>query len=663
MNQLAKKFNRVKELDGLRGIAVLLVLINHFNPSALSGGFIGVDVFFVLSGYVVSRSCLSRREKNLGTGLTGFYKRRFIRILPALIVCILITTYLSVLFIPKSWLSQSIESTGFWSILGVSNIAQTFNNDGYFAPISEYNPFTHTWSLGVEEQFYLLIPILIILLKPRFMKWVIGMLSVVSLILAVSWSSTNPNQAFYSIFSRFWELGIGVLLSIKAIEYCSSSKLEGFLVKISPIKIKYISMYIGLSLILIAAVFQDSSVLTPWPGSILPVVGTTLIIISTIYFSDDFQEMDKQEKNLLGNKSLIWIGSISYALYLWHWPVVVLMKWTIGLENNWYILVGISFSFVLACASTYMLERPLAKLSRDKNLSVIVTGLLAMILGTISVDSIFKNRANLTLSNVSKNAYDWYAESPLNNGNRPDKRTIFVLGNSHALAYSPLLERLYQNHHWNTRIYPLGSCTIVTIFHPSNKSRQCTQKVEAVLNTVYSESKPNDIVWFASLRMPRYVEPWGESDNDPYERVSSPPYIEALDAGSVEARDWIEKMNKKNLLVLIDRPKPVFKSPPFRCNDWFNQDNPICVGGKSISKKNFDKLSVGVNRKINEYQKSYTQFLVWDPSEVLCNNEKCDAMLNEKPLFFDGDHLSRFGNYMLYESFEAQIVKPLNYSD
>ncbi len=144
---------RVVELDGLRGVAVLLVLINHFNKTWLPGGFVGVDIFFVLSGYVVTLSVFKRRLLNSGNTIIEFYKRRFLRILPALIVCILVTTLFSVLFIPKAWLSQSIETTGIWSIIGGSNIAQIVTNDGYFAPSSEFNPYTHTWSLGLKSNF------------------------------------------------------------------------------------------------------------------------------------------------------------------------------------------------------------------------------------------------------------------------------------------------------------------------------------------------------------------------------------------------------------------------------------------------------------------------------------------------------------------------------
>lgn len=153
------QMNYYPHIDGLRALAVLAVIIYHLDPGWLPGGFTGVDVFFVISGYVVSASLAKRDNSTFARFTLHFYARRFVRILPALLACLLATSVASTLFIPKAWLSEANEWTGLAAFFGVSNIVLALNQDAYYSPRAEFNPFIHTWSLGVEEQFYLLFPL------------------------------------------------------------------------------------------------------------------------------------------------------------------------------------------------------------------------------------------------------------------------------------------------------------------------------------------------------------------------------------------------------------------------------------------------------------------------------------------------------------------------
>jgi len=644
---------RVVELDGLRGLAVLLVLINHFNKDWLPGGFIGVDVFFVLSGYVVTLSVFRRKLLNNGNTIIEFYKRRFLRILPALIVCVLMTTLFSVLFIPKAWLSQSIETTGIWSIIGGSNIAQIVTNDGYFAPSSEFNPFTHTWSLGIEEQFYLLIPIVLIALRPRKIAFVVGLLSIASFIIALMCTSSNPNFAFYSLMTRFWELGVGVLLAIFAVNNIYTHKFLSFLRHLGQCR-SSIFLLLGLVCIASSSFLQDYTVLTPWPGSLLPVAGTSLVILSTVIENPN-SRVSSVVSSLLSNPVFLWFGFISYALYLWHWPVIVLMKWTIGLNSLFYISLGFALSVFLACLSTYLIEKPFHAFVKSSGLKVVFCGLISIGLSTYLVFELFARRNQIALSTVSVNHRDWYAETPLSFGSNPDKLTIFVVGNSHALAYGPLLEEVHRINGWNTRIFPLGHCAVGSIMRPASQSIECISQVDSVLSTIYSEAKPNDIVWFASLRMWRYIAQGRNKPDDISSFIGSQIYDEKLSMGKQEFQLLISNLLEKDLRVLVDRPKPVFKSHPFRCSDWFNRSNTLCSAGLSVTKTEFLRNSLGVNLAIDQLKSDFPSLIVWDPSRILCDADQCAAMDGSKPLFFDADHLSRFGNLMLTPSFDALI--------
>lgn len=202
----------IPELEGLRAIAVIMVLVNHLNKDWLPGGFTGVDIFFVLSGYLVSRSFSRNGGESLSATLLSFYAKRTVRIFPALLVCCIVTSIASIVLIPEAWLSNSMETTASWATVGASNVALILTDDGYFAPRSEYNPFTQTWSLGVELQFYLVIPFLLALqsrgcctgrVERSLSTWIITILTCASFILAGQWMSSSPNWAFYSIQGGF----------------------------------------------------------------------------------------------------------------------------------------------------------------------------------------------------------------------------------------------------------------------------------------------------------------------------------------------------------------------------------------------------------------------------------------------------------------------------
>ena len=212
----------IPAIDSLRALAVISVIIYHLHGAWLPGGFAGVDVFFVISGYVISRSLVTLPSSGF-LGFTGaFYGRRIRRIVPALIVCLLAISVLSALFIPNAWLSDANQRTGRFAFWGLSNFALMDMGDTYFAPRVEFNPYVHTWSLGVEEQFYLVFPAILycwLRYRDSEVRWRrVASSSVLSAILVVSLGYSAyvtfnaPAIAYYSLPSRFWELAAGAAL-------------------------------------------------------------------------------------------------------------------------------------------------------------------------------------------------------------------------------------------------------------------------------------------------------------------------------------------------------------------------------------------------------------------------------------------------------------------
>ena len=205
-------------IDGLRAIAIAAVLAYHLDPRWMPGGFAGVDMFFVISGFVVSASVADFETRDAWAFAARFYARRVRRILPALLFCLVCVALLCVLFVPPAWLNEGSARTGLFAMFGLANFELAGSGNDYFSPRVDFNPYTHTWSLGVEEQFYLLFPLLF-LLWLRGGRWRKASLAVfvvaglASLGLAAWWHARGDQlRAFYLLPSRFWQLAAGVLL-------------------------------------------------------------------------------------------------------------------------------------------------------------------------------------------------------------------------------------------------------------------------------------------------------------------------------------------------------------------------------------------------------------------------------------------------------------------
>jgi peptidoglycan/LPS O-acetylase OafA/YrhL len=297
-----------KDIDGMRAVAVLAVIFFHISHNLLPGGFVGVDVFFVISGFLITKILVKSITQH-DFKYSVFYIRRVRRIFPALFVMLLVCSIVALLIFSNENLHYFAKTLRA-SALQISNIFFQ-GNQNYFAPGNDTMPLLHTWSLGVEEQYYLVWPTVLLLLF-KFRKnisnpfYTLIALSLLSLIYSEYLVLTSQqNMAFYSLLSRFWELGIGGILAFGKLQITSKlwNEVWGFL---------------GALCIVIALVFTNSNY---FPGieALLPCVGSGLLIVSA-----------SQHKTLvarfLENPILVFIGLISYSLYLWHWPIIIFYK-------------------------------------------------------------------------------------------------------------------------------------------------------------------------------------------------------------------------------------------------------------------------------------------------------------------------------------------------
>lgn len=330
-----------KEIDGLRAIAVLPVILFHGDIGSFNGGYIGVDVFFVISGFLIT-SIILEDIKNNTFSVLGFYERRARRILPALSIVLLFTTFAAYLLMPAPLLklySQSVVSVSVFA----SNVF-FYLTSGYFSTAADEKPLLHTWSLAVEEQYYIFFPVMLTLLWSLGKKWVISVLSlliVISLLFAQYLSLTHAVDAnFYLIFSRAWELLLGSAVAFMALDKLSCTQWQ-----------RELSGFIGISMIVYAIFFFDAQ--TPFPSvyTLIPVLGTCLIII--------FSDANSLVGRFLGMKVLVFIGLISYSLYLWHQPLFAFLRLkTIGTPADYMFLLAIVCTFVFSFFSWKYIEKP-----------------------------------------------------------------------------------------------------------------------------------------------------------------------------------------------------------------------------------------------------------------------------------------------------------------
>jgi peptidoglycan/LPS O-acetylase OafA/YrhL len=329
------------DIDGLRSVAVLPVVIYHLGFYTLRGGFVGVDVFFVISGYLIGGIILGQ-IRNGTYSIANFYVRRIRRLAPAL-VAVLVATTAAVLLLSMPAATVDYGKSLISSVAFLSNF-YFWESINYFGPQAEMKPLVHTWSLAVEEQYYIVFPLLMLgmrRLAPRAIDLTLWALILGSLALSAWLLPTHPSATFYLLPTRLWELLLGVV-AVEAPVRLMKSRL-----------VRELASWAGLGLIAAAMVFYSPQ--TPFPGlaAVAPCLGAALLLMSGAAGTSSISR-------LLAIRPMVFIGLISYSLYLWHWPVIVLLKQGLPADRlsiavRLGALVG---SIVLAWLTWLLIERP-----------------------------------------------------------------------------------------------------------------------------------------------------------------------------------------------------------------------------------------------------------------------------------------------------------------
>ncbi|HEV7976494.1 acyltransferase family protein [Amycolatopsis sp.] len=342
-----------RDIQGLRALAVGLVVVYHLRPGFLPGGFVGVDVFFVISGFLIIGTLTGEIRRTGTLKLLDFYARRIRRLLPASSVVLLATVAATLLLMPISR-QPSIFSEILTSALNVQNWTLAWSSTDYAHATASASPVQHFWSLSVEEQFYLVIPLVLLLSArqatrrmssaPHFAFAAVWLVTVVSFVFSVLYAN-HHGAAYFITPTRMWELGLGGLVAIVFHRLRPGRGLRLLL------------GWGGLAAVLLSAMTFSTDLAFPGWIALLPTLGTVGLLVAGV---PGRRNADHETVRVLGRQPLHYLGDISYSLYLWHWPVIVLLlEVTQRAELDWaQVLFAVVLSFVLAAASKHLVEDP-----------------------------------------------------------------------------------------------------------------------------------------------------------------------------------------------------------------------------------------------------------------------------------------------------------------
>ncbi|QNI83321.1 acyltransferase family protein [Synechococcus sp. RS9907] len=653
------------EIDGLRAFAVIAVIINHFNKDLLPSGYLGVDIFFVISGYVITSSLAGRTSKNFLDFLSGFYVRRIKRLVPALVMFVLITSVLISLFNPDPKVPLDV---GWRSLFGISNIFLYQESTDYFAQSAELNPFTHTWSLGVEEQFYLLFPFLIWFSgfgrqEPkgaRNLFLCVAVLTIASLIGFISLYPVDQPAAYFLMLPRFWEMAAGCLTFIV---FEKRVKIKQALERVPPFLV---------CAAMVAVMFR------PIGGR----SGTIAIVFLSVILIACLQKRTAAYQ-IFTYKTIVYIGLISYSLYLWHWGILSISRWTIGV-SWWSTPILLALIFIIAILSYEYIEKPLRKKLFNHSWGYFLIGASVLSFSAIFVNMLATPFVSAKLRIVSdddgifqkgRESQSNYTGPVTGRKNRDcgisaskltqsvihsslgkclwvgeDKRAVIaILGDSHAHQLFPIAENIANDKKLSVYNFQYSGCLVPQ--DPIKIDDKC-ENVNKVPVWVHRELGQPVIFVIASIADPVYHFHTAALQKERVEAFIS-SFKEVLDAG--------------NYLIVV-APNPKFHDINNHTSDvcgrggvW-TKFNPDCKKEyKFLAKTQRDQRKVYLDGLYN-WSSSDQRVAIVNPYDILCGeiNGYCHAISHGLAKYWDASHLNLGAvqsTYPLYKIAVDQLLQ------
>ncbi len=643
-----------QDLQGLRAVAIILVLMFHFKIGNVSGGFSGVDVFFVLSGYLMTGLLLNKSGQAIAPVLKHFYWKRIWRISPAYLASVVLTIIAAWFILLPSDLLKLGESSLF-SVLFVTNFYYA-NSAGYFDTDAIFKPLLHTWSLAVEMQFYVVWPLVILFLnraRPAIQVLVIGLLTLLSFIGAIWLGISDPDVAFYALPFRVWEFGLGGLIAHPVV----ITALARWQV---PIRLLQLPALLCLPL---AGIILDNSLLWPAPYGLLPTLATAILILGGSY------RQGGVSVRLLSLLPMVWLGEISYSLYLVHWPVVTMLHTLYWPEPSLVLRLAAMFaSIALAFGLYHLVEKPLREIGRSPVISLRkmlpgnAVSALIIIFGILAIQtSGFPHRyadktANLLIENqkVMKKGNkckldrgpNGYVKCAYEGQSKTALPTVVLWGDSHAGPWFAGLSDLAHEKGEVLGYKSWGGCPPVKDItrRPSRliSNIGCMKHNNATLKLVVSQKQVKTVIlaarWAYYVETTRFGLETGTRGFvvSPEKGELSVENSKSLMAEKLDETIATLVAAKKKVVLVKQVPEQGYEVP--RC--WkmkivAGNDPATCT----ISRKKVKQRQAEANRILAAIKAKYPSVSMYDPKKILCNDQSCKAIFNGKPGYRDDDHI------------------------
>ena len=630
------------DIDGLRAVAVLSVLGFHAFPSLFQAGFIGVDIFFVISGYLIS-SIIFEKLDHGSFSFAQFYGRRIKRIFPALTAVLLSC----LVFGWFGLLADEFKQLGKHMLAGagfVSNFV-LWQESGYFNNAAETKPLLHLWSLAIEEQFYIFWPLLVWLTwkrKALFLTLCFGLL-IVSFAFNVHQVRIDPTATFYSPGSRAWELLVGVLLAYSRVRPLTWQATA-----------RQLNIASTLGLLLIAMGLYKIDKNRPYPGSwaLLPELGAFCLIFAgpAAWFN----------RLVLSNRLLVWVGLISFPLYLWHWPLLSMAR-IVESETPApeFRVAAMALSVLLAWMTYRFLEKPI-RWGENSRFKITTLCVLMTILGGVGYLSFqqkgFPDRAAAKVATINSWENDTFAgtcnslthgpnqDDWCNTGNAPTQPpTHILIGDSIGNAYAPMLQAYAQQDHAQPfifRQYGRGACPALLGIGPAH----CQELTDAAATFIKRTPSVHTVI--LASNWPLY---YNGSNWDIKSTINGAQFKAAFEKTIAH----YQGLGKRVL---------VFLAPPVGANPRACVVRPL----RLTKENNCNLARAEAGNNDGDYRSYFTSYLknnnvaTFDPFSYLCDNQQCKTTDGIHILYLDHEHFSLFGGQFLAQQAHPDLHKLFN---
>ena len=636
MNSTPERLGQfIPGVEALRGIAVLAVILYHFDQKLLPSGYLGVDLFFVISGFVVTGSLYKMRDLKFLTYLVTFYIKRFRRLYPVLFVFVVVTFLCLVLI--DQYDKQTLR-TGALSLVGLANLFLIYTGDDYFALHPDLNLFTHTWSLGIEEQFYLVLPLFLFAFsRSTKLRLCASLLVLFCSFAFYLYQHDDVVFQYYSPFTRGWQLIFG-------------SVMFQFLV---------VSNYRTPNVVSLVLFFFVIGMFIMSPEHIIITTPLISVCAGLLIYS-----LATNEHKWLSSRYLVYVGTISYSLYLFHFPIIRLTNF----PGLWNTLTFVSL-FAISALTYRFVERPFRyrKLGTAPK-TILLSSLCVLVVAGFTSLIVFSYAGDFEKHGGPFSPPDRrilnQCTTQINQGcvfgSESGRPSLYFVGDSHSLMLSPTMVEL--NKKDGLGIYSMGTEGLFTVSMITNRKAPFSQQKQnrLILEFILSQGFEGDAVVVSNQLMNWFSETYND-DPKLFRLMVQDKIVDRQEALLIyfrELQKFSRMLDRKKMSLIIFAPFPDFRNPPQDCYSPFSSVFQARLVNKNCrtTRLEQDSRRQEIVNMLQNLANNTKNVKIIDPIEFVCDNNYCSPYIRSKPVYLDDDHINYNLTPIVYSAIKQVMV-------